>query len=117
MPSKPSILGGRNKEDIFTGKGLLVSLCNLAAEINDRANTTPYADQIIKWCETNMHPYNIDAIYSSLNDRFDINGFDAKLVEKDGTFSLSDFSRPLRVCSRKTLRQRIRDGRTTARRE
>ncbi len=79
------------EEDILTGKGLLVSLCNLAAEINDRANNTPYADQIIKWCKANMHPYNIDDIYASLNDRFDINSFDAKLVEKDGTFSLSDF--------------------------
>lgn len=78
-------------EDILTGKGLLVSLCNLAAKINDRANNTPYADQIIKWCKTNMHPYNIDGIYSALNDRFDINGFDAKLVEKNGTFSLSNF--------------------------
>ena len=79
------------EEDILTGKGLLVSLCNLAAKINDRANNTPYADQIIKWCKANMHPYNIDGIYSALNDRFDINGFDAKLLEKDGTFSLSNF--------------------------
>ena len=83
------------EEDILTGKGLLVSLCNLAAKINNRANNTPYADQIIKWCKANMHPYNIDGIYSALNDRFDINGFDAKLVEKDGTFSLSNFMNDL----------------------
>ena len=38
-----------------------------------------------------MHPYNIDFIYSELNESFDINSFDAEMVEKDGTFEINNF--------------------------
>ena len=38
-----------------------------------------------------MHPYNIDFIYSELNESFDINSFDAEMVERDGTFEINAF--------------------------
>lgn len=78
-------------EDALTGKGLLVSLCNLAMEMNDFKNTVPREEQIITWCKKNMHPYSIDFIYTALNTDFNINSFDAEIVEKDGIFSIDEF--------------------------
>lgn len=38
-----------------------------------------------------MHPYNIDFIYSELNESFDINSFDTEMVERNGTFEINTF--------------------------
>ena len=78
-------------EDVLTGKGLLVSLCNLAHQINSYDNSIPYDRLIVKWCLENMHPYSVDFIYSELNENFDINTFDAEMVEKDGIFEINEF--------------------------
>ena len=78
-------------EVILTGKGLLVSLCNLAHQINNYDNTIPYDQLIIEWFLENMHPYSVDFIYSELNENFDINTFDAEMVEKDGIFEINEF--------------------------
>ena len=44
----------------------------------------------------NMHPYGIDELYKRLSEGdFDISGFDAELIERDGTFSLTDFMKEL----------------------
>lgn len=43
-----------------------------------------------------MHPYNINFIYSELNESFDINSFDAEMIEKDGTFEIGTFLDDLR---------------------
>ena len=45
----------------------------------------------MEWCTNNMHPYNIDFIYSELNESFDINSFDAEMVERDGRFEIDNF--------------------------
>lgn len=66
------------KEDFLSGQGLLASLCNLAMQINSFDNKIPYTQLIMEWCTNNMHPYNIDFIYSELNESFDINSFDAE---------------------------------------
>lgn len=79
------------KEDFLSGQGLLTSLCNLAMQINSFDNKIPYTQLIMEWCTNNMHPYNIDFIYSELNESFDINSFDAEMVEKDGTFEINNF--------------------------
>lgn len=79
------------KEDFLSGQGLLTSLCNLAMQINSFDNKIPYTQLIMEWCTNNMHPYNIDFIYSELNESFDINSFDAEMVEKDGTFEIHNF--------------------------
>ena len=79
------------KEDFLSGQGLLTSLCNLAMQINSFDNKIPYTQLIMEWCTNNMHPYNIDFIYSELNESFDINSFDAEMVEKDGTFEINTF--------------------------
>ena len=79
------------KEDFLSGQGLLASLCNLAMQINSFENKIPYTQLIMEWCTNNMHPYNIDFIYSELNESFDINSFDAEMVEKDGTFEINNF--------------------------
>mgnify|MGYP006992335401 FL=1 len=71
------------KEDFLSGQGLLTSLCNLAMQINSFDNKISYTQLIMEWCTNNMHPYNIDFIYSELNESFDINSFDAEMVEKD----------------------------------
>lgn len=43
-----------------------------------------------------MHPYGIDELYKRLNEAdFDISGFDAELIERDGTFSVTDFMKEL----------------------
>ena len=79
------------KEDFLSGQGLLTSLCNLAMQINSFDNKIPYTQLIMEWCTNNMHPYNIDFIYSELNESFDINSFDAEMVERDGTFEINTF--------------------------
>ncbi len=83
-------------DDSISGKDLLVSLCNLAKLIDDWNNTIPYDQLIILWCKENMHPYNIDYVYQGLTEKgFDINGFDAECVARDGIFSINDFMKDL----------------------
>lgn len=79
------------EDDTLTGKGILTSLCNLAMEMNSFDNNVPYTEQIQKWCLENMHPYSIDSICAALNEDFDINGFEAEMVEKDGMFDVEEF--------------------------
>ncbi len=78
-------------EDVLTGKGLLVSLCNLARQINRFDNDISYDNLIVTWCLENMHPYSVDFIYSELNENFDINTFDAEMIERDGIFEINKF--------------------------
>lgn len=82
-------------DDSLTGRGLLISLCNLAKAIDSFENETPKEQLIIKWCLENMHPYNIDFIYSELTENFDINTVDADFVEKDGIFEIERFMKDL----------------------
>lgn len=83
-------------DESVSGKGLLVSLCNLAKQIDDWDNKIPHDQLIIQWCKENMHPYGIDFIYHELTeDGFDISGFDAELAARDGIFSISDFMNDL----------------------
>ena len=82
-------------KDVLTGKRLLVSLCNLAHQINSFDNAIPYDKLIIEWCLENMHPYNIDFMYSELNGDFDVNTFDAEMIERDGTFEIMEFMHDL----------------------
>ena len=79
-------------KDVFlSGQGVLASLCNLAMQINSFENQIPYTQLIMEWCTNNMHPYDIDFIYSELNESFNINNFDAGIVERDGTFEIGTF--------------------------
>lgn len=79
-------------EDVLTGRELLVSLCNLAMEINCFDTKESCAKLIVRWCIENMHPYDIDFIYSELvADHFDISTIDGHFVEKDGIFGLNKF--------------------------
>ena len=83
-------------DDSVSGKGLLVSLCNLAKQINDFENKIPYDQLIVQWCKENMHPYSIDFVYQELTEKgFDITGYDAELAARDGIFSISDFMKDL----------------------
>lgn len=45
----------------------------------------------MEWCTKNMHPYNINLIYSELNESFNINSFNAEMVEKNETFEINTF--------------------------
>lgn len=78
-------------DDTLTGRGILVSLCNLAKLINSFENKIPKEQLIIRWCMENMHPYNIDFIYSELVEDFDINTIDAEMVAHDGIFEIDRF--------------------------
>lgn len=49
-------------DNSFTGKKILMSLINLAYDIN-RYGTPSYVEQIMKWCEENVHPYDIETLY------------------------------------------------------
>ncbi len=83
-------------DDSVSGKGLLVSLCNLAKKIDDRDNKIPYDQLIIQWCRENMHPYSINYVYQELTEEsFDITGYDAELAARDGIFSINDFMKDL----------------------
>ncbi|MDE6984992.1 MAG: hypothetical protein K2O99_10755 [Lachnospiraceae bacterium] len=83
-------------DDSVSGKGLLVSLCNLARQIDDWDNKIPYDQLIIQWCKENMHPYSIDFVYQELTEEgFDITGYDAELAARDGIFSINDFMEDL----------------------
>ena len=74
-------------DDSVSGKGLLVSLCNLARQIDDWDNKIPYDQLIIQWCKENLHPYSIDFVYQELTEEgFDITGYDAELAARDGIF-------------------------------
>jgi hypothetical protein len=81
--------------DMLTGKRLLISLCNLAKEINSFETTEPKDRLIVKWCMENMHPYSIDFIYSELVENFDINTIDAEMVARDGIFEIETFMKDL----------------------
>jgi hypothetical protein len=82
-------------DDALTGKGLLISLCNLAKEINSFETTKPKDKLIVTWCIENMHPYSIDFIYSELAENFDINTIDAEVVARDGIFEIETFMKDL----------------------
>lgn len=84
------------KENFLSGQDLLASLCNLAMQVNSFENKVPHTQLIIDWCMNNMHPYSIDFIYSELNESFDINSFDAEIVEQDGIFEIDTFLNDLR---------------------
>lgn len=81
--------------DSLTGRGLLINLCNLAKVIDSIENTIPKEHLIMRWCLKNMHPYNIDFIYSELTKNFDINSVDANLVEHNGIFEIERFMKDL----------------------
>lgn len=82
-------------DDTLTGRGLLISLCNLAKTIDSFENRTPKEQLIVRWCLDNMHPYSIDFIYSELTENFDINSVDAEMVERDGIFEIDRFMKDL----------------------
>jgi hypothetical protein len=92
---KPGIEPEFPVDDALTGKGLLISLCNLAKEINSLETTEPKDRLIVKWCMENMHPYSIDFIYSELAENFDINSIDAEMVVQDGIFEIETFMKDL----------------------
>lgn len=82
-------------DDTLTGRGILVSLCNLAKVIDSFENKIPKKQLIVRWCMENMHPYSIDFIYSELIENFDINTIDAEMVEHDGIFEIDRFMNDL----------------------
>ncbi len=83
-------------DDSVSSKGLLVSLCNLAKQIDDWGNKIPYDKLIIQWCKENMHPYNVDFVYEELTEEgFGVTGYDVELAARDGIFSINDFMRDL----------------------
>lgn len=83
-------------DDSVSGKGLLVSLCNLAKQLDDFENNTSKDEQIITWCKENVHPYQIDSVYSELTDKhFDIKSHDSARVCNDASFTIDDFMEDL----------------------
>lgn len=83
-------------DDSMSGSGLLVSLCNLARQIDDWDNKIPYDQLIIQWCKENMHPYRINFVYQDLTkEEFDITRYNAEPATRDGIFSINDFMKDL----------------------
>lgn len=83
-------------DESVSGLEILSSLCNLASQIDDFENKTPYVTLILDWCKKYMHPYGIDFIYENLNDeKFDINDFDIETLEKECVFSIDEFMKDL----------------------
>ena len=81
--------------DSPTGAELTASIYNLAKKIDDPAQERPYTDLIIEWCKKYGNPYAIDSIHAYLMEpqyRLEEDGY---FIEKDATFSISDFMRDL----------------------
>ena len=91
-PSDPPVINDGNEN---SGKEILAGLCNLAKRIDSFDEKESYTDLIIEWCRTHCHPYNIDGIYSYMNDpAFNINE-DSYWLTKDGVFSIDEFMEEL----------------------
>lgn len=82
-------------DDALTGRGLLISLCNLAKTIDSFNISTSKEQLIMNWCLEHMHPYSIDFIYAEITENFDINSVDADFVERDGIFEIDQFMKDL----------------------
>ena len=81
--------------DSPTGAELTASIYNLAKKIDDPSQERPYTDLIIEWCKKYGNPYAIDSIHAYLMEpqyRLEEDGY---FIEKDATFSISEFMRDL----------------------
>jgi len=78
----------------LTGKKLIVSLCNLAEEINFKGyvTETKRADLIMNWCKEYFHPYNIESLYEKYRE-LEKGEKDRKYYQEwtDGVFKVDDF--------------------------
>lgn len=81
--------------DSPTGAELTASIYNLAKKIDDPAEERPYTDLIIEWCKKYGHPYAIDSIRAYLMESQYKLEEDGCFIEKDATFSISDFMQDL----------------------
>lgn len=82
-------------KDSPTGAELTASIYNLAKKIDDPSEERPYTDLIIEWCKKYGHPYAIDSIHAYLMEPQYKLEEDGYFIEKDATFSISDFMRDL----------------------
>lgn len=78
----------------LTGKKLIVSLCNLAEEINFKGfiSETRTAELIMDWCKAYFHPYNIETIYEKYRE-LEKGEIDRKYYSEwtDGVFEVDKF--------------------------
>ena len=79
----------------LTGQDLLVSLCNLYAELNQPDDTIPIAISILQWCKKNIHPYNIPILMEMLEADKDAYIMDGEMIRRDGIFSVEHFTKDL----------------------
>lgn len=95
----------------LTGIRILVSLCNLAKEINKdpipedipeenkksikNAQKKSYIDLIMDWCKENMHPYDIEDLYEKYRPLKKGEFREDKPDMYDGCFKVNDFMREL----------------------
>ena len=78
----------------LTGKKLIVSLCNLAEEINFKEyhNDVEVASLVMNWCKEYFHPYNIESLYEKYRE-LERGENDRKYYQEwtDGVFNLNTF--------------------------
>ncbi len=78
----------------LTGKKLIVSLCNLAEEINFKGpiTDTKVASLIMNWCKEYFHPYNIESLYEKYRE-LEKGEKDRKYFQEwtDGVFQVDTF--------------------------
>jgi hypothetical protein len=82
----------------MTGLEILASICNLAKEYNklpSQDNPRSKEDLIIKWCEENFHPYDIDSLYEAYRKMDNENERSETPNEYDGYFKKKDFIRDM----------------------
>lgn len=98
-----------NPETDFNNVDLLVSLLNLAKNINkeepDKDNErrkeikedqrVPVVDQIIEWCQMYVHPYDTDALYNKYVQLKDETNRKDMSNEYDSCFKVDDFLKDL----------------------
>lgn len=78
------------------GNKILISLCDLARQVDSYETKEAYQDLIIEWCRTYMHPYRIDELFDGLTEiGTDASDFLLEVTARDAVFCIDDFMHEL----------------------
>ena len=84
-----------DKQNGLSGKELFIKLYNLGGKINSFSEKKSFHELIIEFCKTVAHPYDIDSLYTTLTEIDVTDDKNSYWVERDATFSVSDFMHDL----------------------
>lgn len=96
MPEFPSPFGPVTVGTDYnlTGQQLLSSLRNLFMRLNVRGNHLNINEEVMNWCITNIHPYDIDELCEDADD-LQPGTLLSTILQQTGTFFVDDFIKDL----------------------